>query len=398
MLSHLEPLTPDPILGLMAAFRTDPAPEKIDLGVGVYKDESGQTPVLPSVRQAEQAVVAEQTTKTYVGPAGNPGFNAKMTSLVFGDDHAAVLDGRVVSLQACGGCAALRVGAELLRLANSDTVIHVSSPTWANHRPLLGNAGLELRDYPYYDRDRGQIDFDAMLSALEQAAEGEVVLLHGACHNPTGADLSPSQWSAVLELLRRRRLLPFIDLAYLGFGDGLEEDAEPIRRVASSVPEALVSVSCSKNFGMYRDRVGSLFIVAETKASATALSSQAQRIVRGLYSMPPDHGAAVADRVLGDAALRAQWEQEVAAMRDRMKRLRNSLADRLAEVCPTRDFSHLARQKGMFSLLGISPEQVRRLREEFHIYMTADSRTNVAGVSDRNLDYLAASVAAVVKS
>jgi aspartate aminotransferase len=396
MFEQLKPLAPDPILGLMAAFRIDPAPMKIDLGVGVYKDENGNTPVLEAVREAERRVLEAQTTKVYVGPAGNPGFNAAMTDLVLGSDHPAHAAGRVRTVQGCGGCATLRVGAELIKSARPGAVIHVSNPTWANHVPLLGSAGLKLEQYPYYDVDARVIDFSAMISALERAEPGHVVLLHGCCHNPTGADLTADQWRAVVDMMRRRELVAFVDVAYQGFAEGIEADVYGARLVASELPEALIAVSCSKNFGLYRERVGALVAVSRTAEHAEAASSHLQKITRGLYSMPPDHGAAIVERVLHDSELRSLWVKEVAAMRDRINRLRILLVEKLATRCSQRDFTHVARQRGMFSFLGVTPDEVRRLREEFHIYMTDNSRVNIAGVSERNIDYLAESVATVV--
>jgi aspartate aminotransferase len=396
MFDQLKALAPDPILGLMATFRQDPAPQKIDLGVGVYKDEDGNTPVLESVREAERQVLADQRTKVYVSPAGNAGFNDAMTELVLGADHPAVAAGRVRTIQGCGGCATLRVGAELIRGVNPAAVIHVSDPTWANHMPLLGNAGLTLEKYPYYDAAGRRLDFEGMRSALERVQPGQVVLLHGCCHNPTGADLTRAQWSAVVDLVKRRNLMPFVDIAYQGFAEGIDEDAYGARLVARELPEALIAVSCSKNFGLYRERVGALVSVSRDAGAADAVSSHLQRITRGLYSMPPDHGAAIVDRILGAPELRSLWVREVAQMRERINRLRQLLVERLAATCPGRDFSHIASQRGMFSFLGVTPAEVARLREEFHVYMTDNSRVNVAGVSERNLDYLADAIARVV--
>ena len=396
MFEQLKSLAPDPILGLMAEFRRDPASSKIDLGVGVYKDEDGNTPVLDSVREAERQVLAEQRTKVYVGPAGNPGFNVAMTELVLGADHPALGAGRVRTVQGCGGCATLRVGAELIRSARPDAVVYVSDPTWANHVPLLGNAGLRLEQYPYYDVASRVVRFESMLSALELAPPGHVVLLHGCCHNPTGADLTRQQWEATVEVLQRRELVPFVDIAYQGFAESLDADAYGARLVAREVPEALIAVSCSKNFGLYRERVGALITVSASASQADAAASHLARITRGLYSMPPDHGAAIVDRILRSEALRVQWISELSAMRERINRLRALLVDSLALKYPQRDFSHIARQHGMFSFLGVTPEEVRRLREEFHVYMTDNSRVNIAGVSERNLDYLTTAIAAVV--
>ena len=397
MFENLELITADTILGLMAAFRADSDPRKVDLGVGVYRDDHGETPVMEAVRAAEGALVAQQTTKTYVGPAGNPGFNTEMEKLVFGAAHPALKAGRIRSIQSVGGCGALRLGAELIRLAAPQSVVHVSTPTWANHVPLLSGAGLELEHYPYFDATSGGVRFAAMLGALEQLPPRTVVLLHASCHNPTGADLSPDEWRALLELVKRRSLLPFIDLAYQGLGRGLDEDAFGIRLFCAELPEVAVAISCSKNFGLYRERTGCLHLVSESPARGDAALSHLVRIARSIYSMPPDHGAAIVHEILGDQALRESWLQELASMRARMTGLRQQLVQRLGSACPQRDFGFIARQYGMFSFLGVDTAQVRQLRERHHIYMTDDSRINIAGLSAANLDYFASSVAQVLR-
>lgn len=392
MLEHLDRLASDPILGLMAAFRADTDSRKVDLGVGVYRDESGETPIMQAVREAERQVLERQTTKTYVGPAGNAGFNEAMGRLVLGEGHTALSSGRVRVVQGPGGCGALRLGAELIRAAAPDAVAYVSTPTWANHVPLLSGCGLKLERYPYFDAATGGVDFDAMMSALDALPPRSVVLLHGSCHNPTGADLDESQWREVLSLIRRRALLPFIDIAYQGLGRGLAEDAFGPRLLCAELPEALVAVSCSKNFGLYRERVGALISLSQTGAAADAALSQLVRIARGLYSMPPDHGAAIVARIL-DGELRGLWERELAAMRERILGLRAEAAQALAAACPHRDFSHIVRQKGMFSYLGIDRDAVGRLRDQHHVYMTDDSRINIAGLRHKNIPYFAEAVA-----
>jgi aspartate aminotransferase len=396
MFAGLELIAADAILGLMAAFRADPDPRKVDLGVGVYRDDRGETPVLEAVRQAEEALVAQQSTKTYVGPTGNPGFNAELEKLVFGATHAALTAGRIRSVQTPGGCGALRLGAELIRLAAPDSVVHVSTPTWANHTPLLAGSGLKLERYPYFDPATGGVQFGAMMSALERLPPRAVVLLHASCHNPTGADLDQDEWRAVLELLRRRRLLPFIDMAYQGLGEGVEADSFGLRLLCAELPEALCAVSCSKNFGLYRERTGSLHVISESKPAAAATLSQLVRIARGIWSMPPDHGAEIVRRVLLDATLRDLWEQQVTGMRTRIQNLRHEVVAQLRQHCPQRDFSFIARQRGMFSFLGITTEQVRAVRVQHHIYMTDDSRINIAGLRAENLEYFARAVAQVL--
>jgi aspartate aminotransferase len=396
MFEGLQLITADSILGLMAAFRADPDTRKVDLGVGVYRDDHGETPVLGAVTRAEGALLDQQTTKSYVGPAGNPGFNAEMEKLVFGAGHAALKAGRIRTVQTPGGCGALRLGADLIRAAAPDTVVHVSSPTWANHVPLISGAGLALERYPYFEASTGGVQFQSMLAALEKLPPRAVVLLHASCHNPTGADLSPDEWRALLELVRRRRLLPFIDMAYQGLGESLEDDAYGLRLFSAELPELLFAVSCSKNFGLYRERTGALGVVCDTPAQADAAMSQLVRLARGLWSMPPDHGAAIVNGVLTDPALRAQWIAELDTMRKRVQGLRREVVRHLAEHCPGRDFGFIARHHGMFSLFGISTAQVRELRSQHHIYMVDDSRMNVAGLRRENLEYFARSVGAVL--
>ncbi|MHB1869711.1 MAG: amino acid aminotransferase [Steroidobacteraceae bacterium] len=393
MLEHLDRLPPDPILGLMAAFRADADPRKVDLGVGVYRDERGETPIMRAVREAEQAVLARQSTKTYVAPAGNPSFNEAMRALVLGADSPLARAERLCAVQAPGGCGALRLGAELIRVARPEAVVHVSSPTWANHVPLLSNCGLKLERYPYFDAATGGVAFDAMMSALDALPPRSVVLLHASCHNPTGADLDEAQWREIAALMRRRELLPFIDMAYQGLGRGLEEDAYGLRLLAAELPEALIATSCSKNFGLYRERVGGLMVLAQSGAAADAALTQLVRIARGLYSMPPDHGAAIVAQILATAPLRAAWQGDLATMRARIQQLRAATAEALAAACPSKDFSHILRQRGMFSYLGVSPQAVRRLREAHHVYMTDDSRINVAGLRVETIEYFAQAVA-----
>jgi aspartate aminotransferase len=396
MFEQLELITADTILGLMAAFRADPDPRKVDLGVGVYRDARGDTPILQAVRSAESALLAEETTKTYVGPAGNPGFNAALERLVFGDDHAVLAAKRVRTVQTPGGCGALRLGADLIRLAAPDTVVHVSTPTWANHVPLLSGAGLRLERYPYFDARTGGVQFAAMLAALEQLPPRAVVLLHASCYNPTGADLAGNDWLALLELIKRRRLLPFLDMAYQGLGQGLAEDAAAVRLFAAELPELLCAVSCSKNFGLYRERVGALHVLSASATAADAVMSQLVKLSRGLWSMPPDHGAEIVRRILTQAPLRAQWDAELTEMRSRVQGLREAAVSQLRVHCPQRDFSFIARQRGMFSFLGITTPQVRALREQHHVYMTDDSRINVAGLRAENLEYFARATAQVL--
>ena len=397
MLEHLDRLPPDPILGVMAAFRADSDPRKVDLGVGVFRDDAGETPVMRAVREAERELLARQTTKTYVAAVGNAGFNEAMERLVLGHGHAALTSGRLRTIQAPGGCGALRLGAELIRTAAPDAVVHVSTPTWANHVPLLSNCGLKLERYPYFDPATGGVAFDAMLGALDRLPPRSVVLLHASCHNPTGADLEDAQWRELLSVVSRRSLLPFIDIAYQGLGRGVAEDAYGPRLFCAELPEVLVAVSCSKNFGLYRERTGALHVLSATPAAADAAISQLMRIARGLYSMPPDHGAAIVHGVLTEERLRNSWEGELAAMRIRIQQLRAAAVQRLAATCPRKDFGYIARQRGMFSYLGIETQAVRELRERHHVYMMDDSRINVAGLRMDNIGYFAEAVGKTVR-
>jgi aspartate aminotransferase len=393
----LEQLPPDAIIGIMALFRADPSPSKVDLSVGVYQDESGKTPILECVKRAERAILEAEDTKTYVGITGNPRFNDAMETLLFGPDHAVVRDERVATVQTPGGSGGLCVAAHLLHRAKADLRVHLSDPSWPNHLPLLKLAGLRLEQYPYYDYDEHDVDFDAMVGAVERIRAGNALLLHGCCHNPCGADLSKEQWRVLAELCERRGILPFIDLAYQGLSEGLAEDAYGVRLMAERVPELVVVASCSKNLGVYRERVGAVSVVAATEDRRKAVLSNLSNVARGLYSMPPDHGAAIVARVLHDTELRALWIEELTAMRERINGLRRLLVDKLAERGVPRDFSFIAEERGMFSFLGIGRERVIRLREAFHVYMVESSRINLAGINSANVDYVADSIAAVLE-
>ena len=378
----------------MAKYRADPHAEKVDLGVGVYRDLSGNTPILDCVRRSEKEVLAAQTTKSYVAAAGREEFNSAVQELVLGAAHAACRDRRVSTVQTPGGCGALRLGAELIRASAPAAAVRLSDPTWGNHSPLLGSAGLRLERYPYYDPRAHELRFEAMMQNLEKAPAGDVVLIHACCHNPTGADLQPEQWQALAELLQRRALIPFLDLAYQGFGSSLDGDVAAVRMVAQLVPEALIAVSFSKNLGLYRERVGALVVVSENATRSDAVLSHTLQIARGMYSMPPDHGAAVAARIFADPALRRDWLRELDAMRTRIQEMRAVLAQRLREVTGDGSFEFIRAQRGMFSLLGVSARAVERLRDRHHIYMTTDSRMNLAGIMPHNVDYVAAAFAA----
>jgi aspartate aminotransferase len=395
MLEVLKPLPPDPILASLTAYRADRDASKVDLGIGVYRDDTGATPILDAVKRAESAMLARQRTKSYIGSIGNTDFNRALESLVLGD-HDVLAAGRVCTIQAPGGCGALRLGAEIIKAAAPSTVVHVSTPTWANHTPLLGGSGLKLASYPYYDPASGAVDFEAMLGALRALPAGSAVLLHASCHNPTGADLSDAQWRELLPLFKRGGLLPFIDMAYQGLGRGIAEDAYGIRLFAAELPELLIAVSGSKNFGLYRERAGALHVLTTTAAAAQATLSHLARIARSIYSMPPDHGAAIVTEILADAALRDAWLDELSAMRLRMSGLREEFVRELRRACPARDFGFIAQQRGMFSLLGITAAQVQALRIDHHIYMTEDSRINIAGLNAGNIPYAARALSQVL--
>ncbi|MFI2809704.1 MULTISPECIES: amino acid aminotransferase [Microbulbifer] len=396
MFEHLSSLPPDPILGLLASYRADENPDKIDLGVGVYKDEAGHTAILQAVKEAETRLLQSEETKAYIGPAGTPGFNAAMQELVLGANHPALVANRVRSAQTPGGCGALRVLAELVDRAKPGATVWVSDPTWANHVPLLGNAGLQIKSYPYYDRSSGSLQFDAMVETLKDVGEGDVVLLHACCHNPCGADLSREQWQVLVEMAQKQGFTPFIDMAYQGFGDGLDDDAWGLRLMAESVPELLVAASCSKNFGLYRERVGLAMVIYNDSAAADTGQTQMLSAVRGNYSMPPSHGAAIVESILTDASLRANWEAELTEMRERINGLRAGVVESLAAAGAAGDFSFIREQKGMFSFLGINPEQVARLQKEYSIYMVDSSRMSIAGLSQSNMEYFCKAVASVL--
>jgi aspartate aminotransferase len=393
--ANLDKLPPDPILGVTAAFRADPSPDKIDLGVGVYRDVDGNTPVPAGVREAERALLAEQRTKTYVGPSGNPEFNQRIVELALGPLAAGLRD-RTATIQTVGGCGALRIGAELIQASRPHATVHVSDPTWANHEPLLGTSGLKLERYPYYDPATRGVAFDRMIEHFRALPPGSIVLLHACCHNPTGADLDPGQWKAVTDVCEDRSLVPFVDLAYQGFGDDLESDVVGLRMLAARLPQLLLALSCSKNFGLYRERTGALAIIAENATVAAAVATHQARTARRMYSMPPDHGAAIVARLLGTAELRHMWEAELANMVKRMKSLRALLASRLAARRPDIDFSWVTRHRGMFSLTGIDAASIGVLRAEHHLYVPPDGRINLAGVSDANVDRVADSIVAVL--
>jgi aromatic-amino-acid transaminase len=394
MFESLAPAPPDAILGLMATFRADPRPDKVDLGVGVFRDADGRTPIPAAVKTAERRLLETQTTKTYVGLEGDAGFNAAMVGLVFAD---ALDPARVAVVQSTGGSAAVKILADLVRRAAPGATVHVPDPTWPNHPPLLEAAGVPVGVYPYFDPATGTVAIDRMLTALRAMPRGDVVLLHGCCHNPTGADPAGAEWAAIATALRDGGLVPLVDMAYQGFGDGLDADAGGARILARTVPEMMAAVSCSKNFGIYRDRAGCAIAVAADPARAAVLRTQLSAVIRAGHTMPPDHGAAVVRTVLEDPALRAGWLEELDAMRDRIRTVRALLADAL--VRRTNDAAHarLAGQKGMFSRIAATPAQIEALRTRHGVYVVGDGRINIAGLAERDVERVADAIADVLR-
>jgi aspartate aminotransferase len=391
------PLLPnDPILGLSIAYAKDANPHKVDLGVGVYKNDGGVTPIMKAVAEAEKLRIGRDTTKAYTPPAGVPGANEVATRLVFGADHPAVDAGRVRTVQAPGGCGALRLAAELIQRAKPGATLWVSTPTWANHIPLLGSAGLTLREYPYYDYATHSIDFTALLDTFKQIPAGDIVLLHACCHNPSGADFTREQWDKVADVLLERGIIPFVDMAYQGFGEGLEEDAYGLRMLASRVPEMVVATSFSKNFGLYRERAAALSLVFADTKQADAGFSQLLNVARAIYSMPPAHGSTIVDIILHSDELTQVWQSELTQMRERIAGLRSQLVTSLNGLQQGRDFSFIARERGMFSFLGLTVEQVRKLKNDYSIYMTDTSRISVAGLTTEKMDYVAKAIVTVL--
>ena len=396
MFSELKPLPTDPILGLMAAYKQDTNPNKIDLGVGVYKDEQGNTPVLKAVKKAEAFRLENETTKSYIGLAGNLDFCQKMETLLLGE-HSTLLANRVRTAQAPGGTGALRVAAEFIKRCNTDATVWVTTPTWANHISLFEAAGLTVKEYPYYDYENKGLLFDEMIDSLKQVPKGDVVLLHACCHNPSGMDLNEDQWRIVAELAKEVGFTPLIDIAYQGFGASLDEDAKGLRLLADAVDELIICSSCSKNFGLYRERIGACSIIAKDSANADISNSVLLSVVRSIYSMPPAHGADIVNTILGSTELTQEWHDELDEMRNRINGLRTLIKDSLAAQGVAQDFSFIDKQNGMFSFLGINKEQIERLQKEYAIYIVGSSRVNVAGVSQANIEYFSKAVADVLK-
>ncbi|QYX66784.1 aspartate/tyrosine/aromatic aminotransferase [Shewanella putrefaciens] len=386
----------DPILGLTDTFKADPRQDKVNLGVGIYKDEAGQTPVLTSVKKAEAILLEQEKTKNYLGIEGVQAYNHVVQTLLFGEGCALITSGRAATAQAPGGTGALRIAAEFL-LRNTDShTIWVSNPTWANHQNIFETAGLAVKEYGYYKAEAHDIDFDTMMTDLSHANAGDVVLLHGCCHNPTGIDLTLAQWELVAQLCADKKLVPLFDFAYQGFGAGIEEDAAGLRLVASKVPELLVANSFSKNFGLYNERIGAVTVVAEDADAAVRAFSQVKRTIRANYSNPPAHGALIVSTILNDAALKAMWVQEVKEMRERIAEMRTLFVDSLKAEGVTQDFSFISRQNGMFSFSGLNKTQVARLKDEFGVYIVGSGRISVAGMTKTNMPVICKAIAQVL--
>jgi len=396
MISGMEPAPPDAILGLTEAFKADPNPEKINLGVGVYKAADGTTPILESVKRAEQVLLAAETTKSYLGIDGLPELGACVQQLLFGAGAEIITSRRAATAQTPGGTGALRVAGDFLKKVNPNATIWMSSPTWANHGNIFAAAGLKTASYPYYDHNAKALDFEATAAALQKVPASDVVLLHACCHNPSGMDPSPDQWAKIAEIAAAVGWLPLLDFAYQGFGDGLDEDATGVRALAQAAGEMLVCSSFSKNFGLYNERVGALTAVTASAEDAAAAISHIKKCIRANYSNPPAHGGKIVATVLADAELRALWEREVAAMRDRINGMRKLFVESLAAAGVAGDFSFITTQKGMFSFSGLTKEQVRALRGDHAIYIVDSGRINVAGMTAANMPRLCEAIKAVV--
>ncbi len=397
MFEALTPRPPDAIIALMEMAKADTNPLKIDLGVGVYKSDDGATPIMRAVKKAETLWLSEETTKSYVSTVGNAAFRELLSEMIFGDDNPVLSSGRMASAQAAGGSGALRLGAEIIVAANPNAAIWVSTPTWANHVPLLSSAGLELKSYPYYNRETLGVDFEHMIAHLETHAQpGDVLLLHGCCHNPTGADLSPAQWDRIADLLAEKELTPYIDLAYFGLGKGIDADTYGVRKIVASAPEVLVAASCSKNFALYKERVGLICVITKDEATAKIAQSQLGAIQRKLVSMPPDHGAALVARVLSDPALKAEWNAELTHMRERMIALRLQLSEAMNVQGGEAIAAAIKDQNGMFSTLPLSQAQAERLRAEHSVYIMNSGRMNIAAANTENIPRLADAILAVL--
>jgi aspartate/tyrosine/aromatic aminotransferase len=396
MLETVEQAPPDAILGLTVAFNKDPRAEKINLSVGIYQDENGKTPTLASVREAEKRLAAGPSSKTYLPIPGAAGYLKAVQELAFGAESELPSSGRIAGAHTPGGTGGLRVVADFLHENFPQVTVWLSDPTWPNHQSIFAAAGLKTKNYPYFDAAANSLKLTAMLEAIGKMAPGDVILLHGCCHNPTGIDPTPAEWQQIVAAVNKQKVLPFLDFAYQGFGDSLEADAVGLRTLATAGGEFIVCSSFSKNFGLYRERVGAVAVVCKTAHDAGAVQSQLNRSVRANYSNPPAHGAAIVETILQDPELRKQWETELAAMRDRINGMRSRLVEALAEKGVPGDYSFIRNQRGMFSFSGLTKDQVELLRDEYAIYIVGSGRINVAGLTPANIDRVAESIGAVV--
>jgi aspartate aminotransferase len=392
MFSHLPDPTVDPILSLSTAYRKDPRSQKVDLGIGVYRNHQGETPIMRAVRQAQIHLAETQKTKAYVGLAGCEAFNQCIVDLLF--QGSPVVD-RLSVVQTPGASGALRMLGDLIYIAQPATTVWLTDPSYVNHRPVMEAAGLKVRFYHYFDRQTKQVDVPRMLDDLSQAGPKDVVLLHGCCHNPTGADLDFTAWEEITKLAQRNGFVPFVDIAYQGFGDGLDADAKGLRWMAESVEEMMVTSSCSKNFGLYRERTGAAIVIAKNQQHADKAKGKVLNLSRSTYTMPPDHGAAIVRTILQDQQLKEIWQEELTEMRQRLQRLRQILCETLRHEHESTQFDFIEQHKGMFTMLGCSTEQMVQLREAYGIYGVNDGRINIAGLTESDIPYVAAAIAKV---
>lgn len=393
---HIVAAPADPILGLGEAFKAETRAEKVNLGIGVYKDADGNTPIMRAVKAAETRLLANETTKNYLTIDGVAEYNLQTQYLLFGEQHDVVVNKRAKTAQSLGGTGALRIAAEFVKRQTGAKNVWISAPTWPNHNAIFQAVGINIRDYRYYDKNTHGLDWDGLIEDLSQAEEGDVVLLHGCCHNPTGIDPTPEQWEQLAKLSAEKKWLPLFDFAYQGFANGLEEDAYGLRAFAKENKELLVASSYSKNFGMYNERVGAFTVVAADEDTANRAFSQVKTIIRTLYSNPASHGGSTVALVLKDADLKAQWVEELDEMRGRIKEMRQQFVDLLKELGANQDFDFIVKQNGMFSFSGLTAEQVDRLKDEFAIYAVRSGRINVAGITADNIRYLCESIVKVL--
>jgi len=394
--AQIEQAPPDPIIGLTEAFNNDSNPGKVNLGVGVYQDATGKVPVLNVVREAESRWYAQEATKSYLGIDGLPAYIKEVQKLLFGTESQILAEGRAVTIQGLGGTGSLKIGADFLRRFLPDSQVWISNPSWENHQMLFEAAGFKVNSYPYYDPETHGLDFNGMLEALKKLPARSIVVLHACCHNPTGVDLSDEQWRLVVDVVKQRQIVPFLDFAYQGFGESLESDAFAVRAFAEAGIQCLIANSFSKSFALYRERVGALTILTESAEESKRVLSQVKRVIRTNYSSPSSHGAQLVAMVLADAELRAQWEKELAGMRERILQMRGTFVENLRLKGVEQDFSFIKNQRGMFSYSGLSPEAVKTLREKYSLYIVGTGRICVAAMNDKNIGYICEAIADVL--